>query len=204
MSRIQRIFNNIIINIDKTFNEIFYDFTLSHSRNLLSKSLANVTLTFSSIVYRSTQRIIRFEIIDVIAFAQMHAKYYYDKKHASIFMKIDEWTLFRLHKNYKISITIRLNKKYAQQYVDLFQIIKRIERLVYRLVISINWRIHNVFTIVQLKSCSSSDDDSYRRSRLAKFDSMFVEDDIDQVKSWKLNRLVNKRISQREIEYFVR
>ena len=202
--RIQRIFNNFIINIDKTFNETFYDFTSTHSNDLLLKSLANVVLILSSTVYCSTQRIVRFEIVDVIAFAQMHVKYYYVKDHASIFMKTNEWTFFRLHKDYKISITTRLNKKYTQQYVDSFQIIERIERLVYRLIISTNWRIHNVFTIAQLKSCSSFDDDFYRRLKSTESNSMFVEDDIDQVKFWELNRLMNKRTSQRKIEYLVR
>ena len=90
MFRIQRIFNNFIVNIDKTLNEIFYDFTLSHSEDLLSKSFVDVILTLSSTVYRSTQRVIRLEIVDVIAFAQMHAKYYYDRDHTSIFMKTNE------------------------------------------------------------------------------------------------------------------
>ena len=202
--RIQRIFNNFIINIDKTLSETFYDFISTHSENLLSKSLADVVLTLSSTVYRSIQRIVRFEIVDVITFVQMHVKYYYDKNHVSIFIKTNEWTFFRLHKDYKISITTRLNKKYTQQYVDSFQIIERIERLVYRLIISTNWRIHNVFTIAQLKSCSSFDDDFYRRLKSTESNSMFVEDDIDQVKFWELNRLMNKRTSQREIDYFVR
>ena len=134
----------------------------------------------------------------------MHVKYYYDKNHASIFMKVDEWAFLRLHKNYKISITVRLNKKYAQQYVDSFQIIERIERLVYRFDISNNWRVHNVFIVAQLKFCSSFDNDSYRRSRSIESNSMSIEKDIDQIKSWKLNRLIDKRRSAREIEYLIR
>ena len=204
MFRIQRILNNIIINIDKTLNEIFYDFTLFHSENLLSKFFVDVILTLSSTVFRSTQRVIRNEIIDVIAFAQMHAKYYYDKNHISVFMKIDDWALFQLHKDYKISVTVRLDKKYVQQYIDSFQVIERIEKLVYRLVFSINWRIYFVFIIVQLELCSSFGDDFYRRLKSAESNSVFVEDDTDQIKFWKLNRLVNKRKFHREIEYFVR
>ena len=204
MFRIQRILNNFIVNIDKTFNETFYDFTLFHSEDLLSKSFVDVILILSSIVYRSTQRVIRLEIVDVIAFAQMYVKYYYDKDHILIFMKTDEWTLLRLHKDYKISITTRLDKKYAQQYVDSFRITERIERLVYRLVISVNWRIHNVFIIAQLKFCSSFDDDFYRRFKSTKSNSVFVENDTEQIKSWKLNRLMNKRKSHREVEYLVR
>ena len=204
MFRIQRIFNNIIVSIDKTFNEIFYDFTLFHSKNLLSKFFVDVILIFSSIVFRSIQRVIRNEIIDVIAFAQMHAKYYYDKSHISVFMKIDDWAFFQLYKNYKISITIRLNKKYAQQYIDSFQIIERIERFVYRLVLSVNWRIYSVFIIAQLEFCSSFGDDFYRRFKSAKSDSVFVENDTNQIKFWKLNRFVNKRKSHRKIEYLVR
>ena len=162
-----------------------------------------VILTFSSIVYFSIQRIIRNEIIDVITFAQMHVKYYYDKNHISIFMKTNDWAFFQLHKNYKILIIVRLDKKYAQQYIDSFQIIERIEKFVYRLILSTNWRIYFVFIIVQLKFCSSFDDDFYRRFKSAKSNSIFVENDTNQIKFWKLNRFVNKQKSHREIEYFV-
>ena len=134
----------------------------------------------------------------------MHVKYYYDKNYISVFMKTDDWALLQLHKNYKISITIRLNKKYVQQYIDSFQIIERIGKFVYRLIFSTNWRIYFVFIIAQLEFCSSSDDDFYRRFKSAKSNSIFVENDINQIKFWKLNRFVNKRKSHREIEYFVR
>ena len=204
MFRIQRIFNNFIISIDKTLNEIFYDFILFHSKDLLSKFFVDAILIFSSIVFRSIQRVIRNKIIDVITFAQMHVKYYHDKNHISIFMKTNDWAFFQLHKSYKISITIRLNKKYVQQYIDSFQIIERIEKFVYRLIFSINWRIYFVFIIVQLKFCSSFDDNFYRRFKSTKSNSIFVENDTNQIKFRELNRFVNKRKFYREIEYFVR
>ena len=47
----------------------------------------------------------------------------------------------RLHKNYNIFVTTILKKKFSQQYVDFFQIIQRIENLVYKLKIFDNWRI---------------------------------------------------------------
>ena len=97
-------------------------------------------------------------------------------------------------------------KKYFQQYVDSFQITKRVNLLAYRLTISDHWRIHFVFIITQLESMSSSEADFFRRLRFIQFDSVFVENDIFRVKFYEIERLINKKKSTREkkIEYLVR
>ena len=46
-----------------------------------------------------------------------------------------------------------------------FYILERIKRLAYKLNLSENWRIYNVFIIAQLKSCSNPIIDSFNRSR---------------------------------------
>ena len=76
--KLQRVFNNNVLNIDHILNEIVYDFTSIQS-SLISISIVVVDIV--SINIRVVQRIIRFEIIDVIALNQMFAKLNYDKKH---------------------------------------------------------------------------------------------------------------------------
>ena len=91
--------------------------------------------SFAEIFFSATARV-RFEVIDVIAFAQMINKYYYDRKHQFLFMKIDDYALIRLHHDYNISTTEVLDKKLSQQYVDFFKIIEKIDNFAYKLKLS--------------------------------------------------------------------
>ena len=121
----------------------------------------------------------------------MYFKLKYDRKHQSLYMRIDDWIFFRIHKKYKISTTTRLKKKLSQQYVDSFQITKKIDRLIYRFVISKFWRVHFVFIIIQLKLISSSSTNFFRRSRFTKSNFVFVEK-----KHWSRQILWNETITQ--------
>ena len=64
MSRFQRNFNNAIINVDKLFNEVVYNFTSIQILNLFS--LTNF-LT-NNLFLKKCRLIIKHEIIDVIIF----------------------------------------------------------------------------------------------------------------------------------------
>ena len=199
MSRFQRDFNNAIINVDKSFNEVVYDFTSFQISNLsfLSNFLTNV------LSLRKRRLIIKHEIIDVIAFEQMNVKFHYNRKHQSFNMKFEDYVLLRLHKEYKISFVI--NKKIDQQYVDLFFVIEKIDNLTYRLVISNNWRINSIFNVVQLKFCSISHDDSFHRFKSNHFDFVYVENDIFIVKFFEIERFINKwKTIKRESKYLIR
>ena len=128
---IQRDINNFSTNIDKSSNEIFYDFiSILFFDLILQKFFANTFVDF-----HIARRIIRSKIIDVVVFDQMYFKFQYNKKHQFLYMKINEWILFRLYKKYKILTIARLSKKYSQQYIDFFWIIEKIDRLTYRLTI---------------------------------------------------------------------
>ena len=135
----------------------------------------------------------------------MNAKYHYDRKHQSLFMKIDDYALLRLHRDYEIFSIVRYESKFNQQYVDFFKILKKIDRLIYRLNIFIHWRIHSIFIVAQLKSVSSSDENFFNRQRFDHFDSIFVENDIHRVKFFEIQRLINKRQTvKRDSEYLMR
>ena len=217
-SKMQRHFNNSHSTIiEKTLNEVFYDFIFIQSLNVLRqsfvidlvdelkefsivdsrKSLANA---FFSAVTRT-----RFEIADVIAFAQMINKHYYDRKYQFLFMKADEYALIRLHRDYDISFIEILDSKLSQRYIDSFKILENVDNLIYRLKFSKHWRIHFVFSVIQLKSTLSFSKDFFHKSRSNHSNSIHVENDIKLVKSWEIERLINKReIKRRESEYLIR
>lgn len=48
-------------------------------------------------------------------------------------MKVEEWTMLKLHKGYLIPSSIKVTKKLTQQYVGPFQIIEKVDRLAYKL-----------------------------------------------------------------------
>ena len=128
----------------------------------------------------------------------MFQKRHYDRRHQSTFLVVDEWALFRLHKKYSISTIVDIIKKYDFQYVDSFKMLERIDRFVYKFEISDHWRVHSIFTIVQLKFCSTFDSDFYRRFKSNQFDFVFVKDDIKTYKFFELNKLFNKRIIKKD------
>ena len=114
--RLQRHFNNFHSVITrKTFNETSYEFTSLQFLNML-RQFATFDFTddlkeffaidnrksFAETSFNVAARA-RFEVIDVIAFAQMTSKYYYDRKHQLLFIKIDDYALIRLHHDYNIS-----------------------------------------------------------------------------------------------------
>ena len=92
----------------------------------------------------------------------------------------------RLHKNYKVSIII--SKKIKSQLIKLFKILERIERLIYRMKLPVNMKIHNVIFIAHLKSIIDFAEDPYRRRRLSTFIII-----IDDEKKYEIEKLLKKR-----------
>ena len=135
--KIQRYFNNFIsIVIDKTFNKIFYDFTSIQTFNLW-KFFLNVVVVVVDNSSTSTNLFVDInfafvvrayvEIVNVITFVQMKIKRNYNEKHKSVYMRKKNYVLIKLHYNYDIFFTTVLERKYNQQYVDFFRILKRVD-----------------------------------------------------------------------------
>ena len=91
-----------------------------------------------------------------------------------------------------------------------FRIIRRIKRLVYKLKLLNYWKIYFVFTIIMFKPGLAIEDDLYNRLRLNYLDFVFVNENIEFLKSFKINKIIDKRViykgrtKKRIIEYFVR
>ena len=69
-------------------------------------------------------------------------------------------------------------KKLESQLIELFRILKRIDRLAYRLELFINIRIYNVIFIAHLKLTIDSVENLYRRRRLST--STVIVDDEEE------------------------
>lgn len=99
-------------------------------------------------------------------------------------------------------------KKLTQQYVDSFRVIDRVDRLFYLLNLSDHWRVHLVFTIAQLKFFSLSMNDLFERDRSTNSSFVFVNENIETLKSFKIERFLNKRIIRKDCdratEYLIR
>ena len=91
-----------------------------------------------------------------------------------------------------------------------FKVIRRIRRLIYELKLFSYWKIYFVFTIIMLKSGLIIKDDPYNRLRSDYLNSVFVNEDIEFLKLFKISKIIDKRviykgrIKKRIIEYFVR
>lgn len=89
----QRFINNFhSIIIYKIINETLYDFIFLQFLNMLRQFVTidfidDLKKSFAKIFFNIVVRV-RFEIVDVITFAQMNNEYYYNRKHQFLFIKL--------------------------------------------------------------------------------------------------------------------
>lgn len=116
--------------------------------------------------------------------------------------------MLRLHKGYSIPSSLGVTKKLTQQYVGPFRVPEQVGQLAYKLDVPHDWRIHPVFSIAQPEPAPSPVQDPFGRLQLEHPPFIFVEDDTDAVKSFEIDRLLNKRTVKKgkgqAIEYLVR
>ena len=65
---------------------------------------------------------------DVIGFAAMQMKYYYDKRHQPLYFQLNDMMNLCLHQGYTLS-SLFINKKLKQQFADLIKVLNWVERL---------------------------------------------------------------------------
>ena len=91
-----------------------------------------------------------------------------------------------------------------------FKVIRRIKRLIYKLKLLNYQKIYLVFTIIMLKPGLIIENDPYNRPRLNHLNFIFVDEDIEFLKSFKISKIIDKRViyknrtKKRIIKYFVR
>ena len=150
----------------------------------------------------------RVDAVEALSFALLNHKVTFNRQHQHLFMKIEEWAMLRLHKGYSIPTAAVVTKKLTQQYVRPFRIVEKVGRLAYRLNIPPNWRIHLVFSMAQLELAPPPAEHPFTRPFPSNPSLVFVKGDTDKLKSFKIERLLNKRqvkkAKGRAIEYLVR
>lgn len=196
LPRIQSLLNNTSSSTTgKTPNEIAYGFSPRRPLDLiLAIDVPNASVA-------------RTDAADAISFALLNQKEHYDRKHQPLFMKVGDWAMLRLHKGYSIPSSAGVTKKLTQQYVGPFRIKERVGRLAYKLKIPDDWRVHPVFSVAQLEPAPKPSDDPFRRLHPHHPSAVFVDGDTDNLKSFEINRLLNKRTIKRgnglTVEYLV-
>lgn len=121
LPRIQRGFNNSA-STGPSPNEVAYGFTPVQALDLGKPS----TTAAAGLSLKDSRLITRLEAADAIAFGQMNAKFYYDRKHQPLFIKQGNYALIKLPKGYNIPSTA--SRKYSQQFVGPFQITEKVGR----------------------------------------------------------------------------
>ena len=197
LPRIQAIINNSFsLTTEKTSNELAYGFS---SRRPLDLLAALPTLDALSARANTTK---------AISFALLNQKLAYDRRHQPLFMKVGKWALLQLHKGYSIPATAGVTKMLTQQYVSPFRIMEKVDCLAYRLDVLSDWRIHPVFSMAQLEPAPPPAEDPFGRPFPSNPPPVFVEGNTDKVKSFKVERLLNKQQVRkgkgRAVKYLVR
>ena len=91
-----------------------------------------------------------------------------------------------------------------------FRVIRRIKRLIYKFKLFNYQKIYPVFTIIILKPGLVIKNDSYNRFKPNYLDFVFVNENIEFLKLFKISKIIDKRviyknrIKKKIIEYFVR
>ena len=167
-------------------NEIVYGFK---TRELIAAVSAKADNIPDNILDRRLKY--QREAADATAFAQAKAKIYYDARHQPILFHPGDKVYLRLHHEYQLPD--RSNRKMSNQRCEPFTVKRRAGRLAYELELPAHWRIHPIISVAQLEPCPSQPD-SYSRSRSDYPASVEVEGDIDDWKSYTVERIVNKRL----------
>lgn len=78
--------------------------------------------------------------------------------------------------------------------------LEKVGKLAYRLAVPDHWKIHSVFSIAQLEPAPNLD--PFRRLRSTHPESVFVEGDTEEWKSYEVERIINKRTIKRGRRWF--
>ena len=178
-------------------NELVYSANSKSALNALNKSHEE---TVSDLIITETQEMLQQKAAEAIFFINVKAKIHYDSNHQPIEFKENDQVFLQLHKGY--NLFRKPLKKISNQWCSSFRIIKKIEKLVYKLELPLTWKIHPVISIAQIEPASSNN--PYRQSKPDMSDGI----EVDSKMQWIINRIINKRIKQihstgKQVEYLV-
>lgn len=172
-----------------SLNEILYEFNVRDTLDLLS---------LFELLQKDFNRLRREQTEDIIAFANIMVKTYYDSSYKSLSVLKESSIFLRLHHKYKISGVI--NHKLHNQRVSSFKILEKVEKLIYRLKLSSLMLMYSIVSVAQLKSVQSALD-SYDRRRIVVSE---VEENEVITNIYKIEALLEKKISRDKSHYLIK
>ena len=134
---------------------------------------------------------------NVIVFAAMHMKYYYNQVHILCFFSMGNMVNLHLHCSYTLSDLISQKRKLEQQFVGSLCITEQIKKLVYWLNLSSTWKIHNVISITHLEPAYTNN--SYCWPCSEHSDAVIMLSDTEP--EWELEHLLWKWTYCKEHSY---
>jgi hypothetical protein len=184
ISFIQRSLNNSFnAFIDLFFNELFYEFKVRESLNLLTHENENSTTSL-----KEKRNILRKKVEEAIVFANAIMKIRYDSIKTSLDLKVKNVLYLRLYKEYIQSELF--NRKFFKQRLRLVKILEKIKKLIYKLKIFTSWKIHSMISIANLQSTSQKNDFYHRKIKK----SESIENAQNVIKNiYEIERVLAKR-----------
>ncbi len=181
----------------QSLNEVLFECKIRKTLNLLCVAKSE-TQTHKMVDVHSIQLTImnnyqsaHIDAKDVIDFAAMQMKYYYDERHQPLYFQPDNMMNLHLHWEYTLS-SLFINKKLKQQFAYLIKVLNWVERLAYHLNVSLMWQIHNVISVVHLEPAHMLNSYQWPQSEKPK------EVMVNEEKKWELKKLLKKRMYWRE------
>jgi hypothetical protein len=186
LSSLQHDLMNFIIFTSFTSNQTLYEVNIKLSLMILNDHTKNNTFT---------RKLIRKKVVNVIDFVNARFKIIYDDKHKSFAFNSKNKIYLRLHREY--SLSEKNNHKLSNQRSSSYVIKRKIENVVYELILSQNARIHLVISIAQLKS-AEDDADSFNKSRFINSESVEMNEDTSTKRLYEVERILKERIRKYE------
>ena len=189
---IQAVMNNSTnVSTDVSPNEILYEFKVLKATDLLNNDVVKTRVEddIPKTVVEEERAMLKKKTENVIAHAQAMFKVRYDFKHKPIDLEADQKIYIKLHRNY-FQFDLK-SRKYSKQRLKSVSILKKIDRLTYKLKISKTWKIHSVISMTHLKS-AFSENDSYEKQKIEP-DSVEI-DDGDDSDFYEIEKIIAKRV----------
>jgi len=130
LPRLQAVLNNSTkySSTQQSLNEVLFECKIREALNLLCVAESE-TQTHEMVDVHSIQLMImnnyqsaHIDVKDVIGFAAMQMKYYYDERHQPLYFQPDDMVNLCLHQEYTLS-SLFINKKLKQQFADLIKVL---------------------------------------------------------------------------------
>ena len=189
---IQAVMNNLTnVFTDVFSNEIFYEFKILKITDLLNNDVVKTKIknNILKIIVEKERVMLKKKTKNVIIHAQIMFKIRYDFKHKSIDLKTNQKIYIKFYRNY-FQFDLK-NRKYSKQRLKSVNILKKINRLIYKLKISKIWKIYFVISMTHLKS-ALSENDLYKKQKI---EPDLVEiDDNNNSDFYEIEKIIAKRV----------